>query len=399
MNGPIKNMLVGIFIIGAIALSVSTILFLKPHVGDGKQTLYVRFSDIGKINVGTRVLFAGKPVGEVVAMNEIQDAREQPTDELGRVYFYQLTLHIDSHVKVYNTDEISIGTSGLMGERSISIVPKAPPQGVTPKRITDQPIYADSVDTFTNALLDFSELASSMEETFSLAGSWMKSHGEEVATTIRATGATLEELEQTVASVNESKLVNAVKSGVEELGALFACLSMAMNQMEETDTFKNVGAVMANMKGASRSFEIAAEDIAQGKGTLGKLVTGDDLYLQLNAVMSKANNLMNDVNHYGILFHLNKQWQRTRLQRINQLNALQSPKSFQNYFQQEVDDINTAMARLSMLIDKADQSPEREEILNSEAFKRDFAELLRQADELSDNLRLYNQQFQQAIGN
>ncbi len=112
--------------------------------------------------------------------------------------------------------------------------------------------------------------------------------------------------------------------------------------------------------------------------------------------MSKANTLMNDINHYGLLFHLNKSWQRQRTQRLTVMNALDNPQSFKNYFENEVDEINTAMSRLSMLIDKAELSPEKELILNDEKFKQDFAELLRQADALSDNLRLYNQQLIEA---
>lgn len=368
MTVPIKNMLVGALILCAIALISVVILFLKPTIGDGKQTFYVRFSSINGLNVGTRVLFAGKPVGEVVALEEIKDARHQPTDELGRVYFYQLTLHVDSSVHVYNTDEISIQSTGLLGERSITITPKAPPKGVTPRLISSQPIYADSIDSFQNAILDFSDLASQMEETFRRVGDWIKDHGEDVAATVKSADTTLTQVHS------------------------------AMREMEEKQTFQNIGDVINNVKGASHSFDLVAQDMAQGKGTLGKLVVDNDLYLQANAVMTKANGLMNDLNHYGLLFHLNKQWQRTRLQKITELNALQSPQAFRTYFQTEVDDINTSMSRLSMLIERADNSVEKRAIFQSTHFKQDFADLLRRVDELSDNLRLYNQQLMQAEG-
>ncbi|MBM3207506.1 MAG: MCE family protein, partial [Chlamydiae bacterium] len=151
MGEQTKNMLVGFFILAACALTVSIILFLKPSVGDGKKTYIVRFSNINKIGVGTQVLFAGKPVGEVVSVEEIYDARKQPNDSIGRVYYYQLKLKVDSSVSIYNTDDVAITTSGLLGEKSISITPKAPPKGVTPKLITTQPIYADSVDPLESA--------------------------------------------------------------------------------------------------------------------------------------------------------------------------------------------------------------------------------------------------------
>ncbi len=399
MNGPIKNLLVGIFILGAISIFVGIVMFLKPTIGDGKQTLYVRFSDIGSLNVGTRVLFAGKPVGEVVAMEEIHDAREQPTDELGRVYFYQLTLHIDSSVRVYNTDEVSTQSAGFLGEKSIAIVPKAPPKGVTPKQITNQPIYADSVDALQNAMLDFSELAASMEETFRGVNSWIRNHGEEVATTIRAGGAALEEIDQTFANVNKSNLVHEAKHGICEVSSTLGKIQVALTELESQHTFKNAGCVMESLKSVCHSADVVANDLAQGKGTLGKLIVDNGLYLQANAIMTKANTLMNDVNQYGILFHLNKHWQRTHLQRISKLNALETPQSFRIYFQREVEEINASMTRISMLLHKAEQSTEKEKILESQQFRRNFADLLKKADELSDNLRLYNQQLTEAIGN
>ena len=65
-------------------------------MGDGKETLVVRFSNINGLSVGTRVMFAGKPVGEVVEIQQIPGARAKPTtDELGQVYFYQLILKIE----------------------------------------------------------------------------------------------------------------------------------------------------------------------------------------------------------------------------------------------------------------------------------------------------------------
>src|SRR3990167_6638790 len=132
MGEQTKSVLIGIFVLAACTLLVSIILFLKPKVGDGKETIYVRFSDVNRISIGTRVLFGGKPVGEVVAIDEIYDARQNPSvDLLGRVYCYQLTLKIDSRIKVYNTDKISIQTSGLLGEKSIAIIPQKPPKGVT----------------------------------------------------------------------------------------------------------------------------------------------------------------------------------------------------------------------------------------------------------------------------
>ncbi len=359
MGEHLKNMLIGLFVIAAGALVVVMVMFLRPNVGDGKQTLYVRFANINKIGIGTRVMFGGKPVGEVVAVDPIPNARSKPSvDLLGQIYSYQLVLKIDSSVKVYDTDEFAIQTSGLLGEKSIAIVPKIPPKGISPKQISNQPVYAQSYDPIEYAFTELSEVADLMKVTIKEVNSWIKKHGDEMGKAVSAFGGAMEETR------------------------------VAIHQMNASEAFANASSMLKHLSSAS-------ESIALGKGTLGKLILTDDMYLRANAILSKADTLMNDVNHYGLLFSQNKAWQRQRLQRVTALNALDSPQGFRLYFEKEVDLINTSMSRLSMLIEKANQAPEKEEIHNSELFRRDFAELLRQSQELSDNLRLYNQQLMQ----
>ena len=64
-----KNFSIGAFVITALSIIVATLLFLRPSIGNNEQKIWVRFSDIDKITVGTRVLFAGRPVGQVVKNN------------------------------------------------------------------------------------------------------------------------------------------------------------------------------------------------------------------------------------------------------------------------------------------------------------------------------------------
>lgn len=396
MGEQTKNMLVGFFILAACALTVSLILFLKPSVGDNKKTYLIRFSNINKVGVGTQVMFAGKPVGEVVAVDEIYDARKQPVDSLGRVYFYQLVIHVDSSVNIYNTDEISIQTSGLLGEKSIAIIPKAPPKGVTPKLITNQPIYAQSVDPIENAFTELSNLANEMEDTFRYVNGWLDRHGEELAQAVCSFRDAMGEASTAIGDFNRLGIIHDVQKGIQGFSSVMDQVHGVIDDMKKDGVFTNLSSIMKNVKSASANIEIITEDLADGKGTLGKLIKNDDMYLRFTAILSKVDTLMNDVNHYGILFHLNKSWQRERLQRVNLMNSLDTPTAFKDYFEKEVDDVNMAMSRLSMLIEKAESSSNRQDILGNEEFRDDFAQLLRDVDELSDNLRLYNEQLNQA---
>lgn len=396
MNEQVKNLLIGIFIIAACSLLVSIILFLRPKVGDEKQTLYVRFSNINKINIGTRVTFAGKPVGEVVAINEIFDARTQPVDLLGNLYYYQLTLHIDSGIKVYDTDQISLQTSGLLGEKSVAILPRPPKAGVIAKLVTNQPIYAESGDPIENAFVQLSEVADNMNIVLKETSSWLQENKTALSHSVESFGDAMDEIACLTKEIREQNVLGDVKSAIAQFSGNMQQVHKALDELHKNRTFANIGSITNNLKSASESIDVVTQDLANGTGTLGKLIKGDDMYLRITSLMSKVDTLMNDVNHYGILFHLNKSWQRTRLKRLNEMNALESPGDFKNYFETEVSDINTAMSRISMLINRAEQSPQKSQILKSEPFKKDFAELMRQTDALLESLKLYNQQLTEA---
>lgn len=388
----IKNTLIGLFVVVACALIVGIILFLEPSVGDGKETLIVRFSNINGLSLGTRVMFAGKPVGEVVAIKQIPNARKQPTDELGQVYFYQLVLHVDSSVRMYNTDEITIQTSGLLGEKSIAIVPRTPPRGIKPVPIdSNTPIYAESVDPLESAFNELSQLSDKVEETLDKVIAWIDQNGYELGAAVRAFDDAMTEASILITAINQNHLIEDLKIGVQNFSTAMRDVHNSIEQMAEYDVLTNLGVTLRHMKRASQSIELVTSDLASGKGTLGRLLMGDDTYLRITAILSKINTLMNDVNHYGVFFNLNKEWQRTRLKQVTELNALTSPKNFRQYFTKEVDLINTSMSRLSMLINRAENSPEREQIFDTNLFKRDFTRLLQSAEALHQNLRLYNE--------
>ncbi len=387
MTNSIRNFIIGLFLLTSVGIFVGLVLFLKPSVGDEKQTLLVRFSSVNKINVGTRVLFAGKAIGEVTAINEIYHAREtQPTDQLGRLYFYQLTLKIDSNVHVYSTDEICMQTSGLLGEKSIAIVPKAPPKGIAPELITDKtPFYADSVDPIENTFSKLSDIGDKMDSTIDLVKNWFVENEPKLTQSISSFDSAMSQIDLLTSTINNESLVPQLKTATTALTTTLDQVNSGLAILTQDKVFENLGATSASLSKIT-------QEIASGQGTFGRLLQADDMYLRMAAIMSKADTMMNDINHYGVLFHLNKGWQRTRAKRVSQLDALETPVAFKDYFQTEVDQINTSMSRISMLVDKA---REEEKVLESTKFRNNFAELLRQVDEMSDNLRLYNEQYSQ----
>ena len=366
-------------------------MFLEPSVGDGKNRLRVKFTNVAGINIGTRVTLAGKPVGEVEKILTVPNARDGKTDEFDRIYFYELILRVDSLVKVYNTDEITVQTTGLLGEKSIGIILKAPKKGQIPKLINNQIIYGDSIEPIENAIYQLGQLSDKVEDLVVEFDDWFQENSDEITYAIKSFGDAMKEIDEAVETVNQQKLIPTFKEAAVGFTDNMHELKTTLKEINEKQMVTKVDGILNNVSDISESVNSITDDIAKGKGTIGKLVKGDDLYLRLTAIFSKANTLMNDINNYGLLFQYNKQWQRIRTKRASLIQALNTPKEFRDYFEREVDDINASLGRISMLVEKAENEGEKESIVKSDCFKKDFATLLREIEGLLDTAKLYNE--------
>ena len=399
MTDQLKNILIGLFVVAAIMVGVSMIMFLEPTVGDGKKILHVRFSNIAGINIGTRVLFAGKAVGEVSVIKVIPNARENPPEEGGMIYIYELTLKVDSKTSVYTTDEIAIRSTGLMGEKSIAIIPKIPPPGQKLLLVTNQVLYATSADLLESAVNKLTNVATKIGDTVQDVDDWFNENRDALTIAVKSFGDTMTQADIALTSVNEEKLIPAIHQSVELFSDNLRLIRSSLDEDQLLHKIANLvddfdeAIVGFNADGLPvfKNLNMITRDIATGTGTLGRLIVSDDFYLRLSSIMGKVDTVMNDINHYGILFQYDKSWQKSRTKKANLLKALDSPAEFRSYFEGEVDTIQTSLGRLTELLDRAEDCDERQKIIQSEPFKRDFAGLLRQVQALADNIKLYNE--------
>ncbi len=397
MTDRMKNILIGLFVIGAIAIMISLVLFLKPTIGDGKKILSVRFTNITGISVGTRVTFAGKPVGEVIHVRELPKARDE-ADDHGRIYMYQLTLKMDSSVDVYSNDEIAIKTTGLMGEKSIAILPKASTPTRPAHLITHQIVYANSTDALEHTFNQVAHTANQLEAAIGRIDNWFLNNQDHITNAFRSFDGAMSQVDTLLSSVDREKLVPALK---ESVGLLSDNLQMLKSSLDDDQLLRKIASLADSLDQAAGTFNTdgaealanlnqISKDIASGSGTVGRLIAGDDFYLRLASLMNKGETLMNDINHYGLLFQYNKQWQKGRTRKANLLKSLDNPQEFRNYFEGEVDSMTTSLGRLTELMERVG-AEERSQIVQSEAFKSHFANLMRQVQGLTDSLKLYNE--------
>lgn len=377
MIDQFKNMMIGIFVLAAFAIIVFMMLFLHPNLSDEGKTLRVRFADIDKISTGTRVTFAGKPVGEVIEIREI--GHGERIEYNGIIYIYELELAIDSQVEVYMTDMIIARTSGLLGEKSVAINPQVIKKDEERILVTDQIIYATETGSVESTLKEFQELSDKIEVALnSVIDALEVMHKSQMWDHLSDA---VKQIDDIAIALNESKLWLGANKVINNIDSI----TSSINDPEK------LGKIVDNVSKLSSSGVNVLAQIEQGHGTLGRMIVTDEFYLSTASLLSKAEVILNDINHYGILFHQDKGWQRLRARRLNLLQTLRTPQEFRNYFNDEIDSIATSLERVSMVIEEVECLPCRS-LWQDPCYIKVYSELLRRVATLEEYLQMYNQQ-------
>ena len=389
MVDQIKNFIIGIFVLAAIGIITFVILFLNPKTGDEQKILRVRFADIDKVTVGTRVTFAGNPVGEVVEIRELPDAVDHRISHDGLVYAYELVLRVDSAINVFNSDEITLRTSGLLGEKSVAITPKTPAENVEIRIVNDEIIYAVEVSSVEDTLKGIKTLTAKIDDT--LEGFLNIIEEVQERKIIEKLSVIAQNFKDISTELNQPEKINRMMSNFDELSVNSLALTKNANA-----SWPKIEATINNFNATSKSANDLIDRVTLGEGSIGRLLVKDEFYVQTNALLSKAQTLMNDISHYGLLFHLDKGWQRLRARRMNLLYSLSTPQEFKNYFNDEVDQISTSLSRVYMLLDKTNDCLPCSNVLFDCEYSKVFGELLRRVNDIEESLRMYNEQRMEA---
>jgi len=335
MSETKKNIAIGVVVIVGILLVLRVLLFLHPSFGDSGFVFHAKFYDIEKIGNGTRATYAGKPVGEVkkIAILERSDA------EIGLVYSYDLTIAIDSKIKLYTTDEITLSTSGLMGERYIAIIPKA--------------LTKDSKALDQGGTLYAQKSASIRDITQNAAG-------------------VSKNLESITEIVNKPEALSQMMQNSEKATENFAYVSDELKKS------------MPELEHAIHNISTLVTKISEGQGSLGQLLENDTLYFKAYAIMDKADTLMDDITQYGLLFHLSKGWQRAQKAKQNEFAKYHDPAQFQAFLLTEMQKISDSLTKLQAAIQGSENSKDQKEMERAmKALSRDLERLQQQINPVS----------------
>lgn len=226
---------VGFVIVSVMVFFVSGIYFFRPG-----YHLSARFDYVGIINRGAPVRFSGVHVGEV------SNVKILPPEGEGKEAKVEIKFFVDKGVQVREHYKVSVQGTHIMSEPHIEITPQPGegrilkdgdliPNGISPATIDDLILRGDSISKRMDSLLENISVIFEDPETRTM----MKD--------------SLKNMNQVLASMS------AITAGQEE-------------------QFRNA---ITNLSRATDQMAELLKRINQGDGTVGKLISEDEIYNDL----------------------------------------------------------------------------------------------------------------------
>lgn len=302
-----KEIKTGIISIIAIALLVAGVNFLKGNsFFGGDDVYYVYFPNSGGVTGATSVMVNGVVVGKVLNVELTQEK-----DSLKKV---KMTFNIQqSELKISKGSTIEAGaldlfTKGLIIKVDPDLtkgyyVPGDHIQGVVSVDITSQvKAYADPlVQKVQTALSSIDNMVNSLSAFWdTTATSELKGSMKELQSAIHKLGNVASEVEGLV--VEEKVKLSRILSNVEgitgniqksneEITAIIGNFKSLSDDLVTAD-FKGT---IADAQRTLQKFNTLLDGANNGEGTLGKLLSDDQLYNELNATNVRLQNLVEDI--------------------------------------------------------------------------------------------------------
>ncbi|MBX2981945.1 MAG: MlaD family protein [Flavobacteriales bacterium] len=293
---------IALMVIGGIVLLVFGLNYLKGLDLLKKNNIYhAVYGDVSGINDATPVLYHGYKVGQVVGTDMLADGSGRIAVTM-QINENRLKLTKDTHAELFSADlfsravRIRLGSGPeavpgdtLLGGAELSLTESVGAQ-IDPLKRKAEGMLA-SVDSVLSAMqLILNENArGDIDASF---------------TNLRAT---LENINSTTHNLDlliakESQHISGILTNVDKVMA-----NLAANNEHLSNIFANMDSataalangrlerMMANLESTSTDLKAAMARINSGEGTLGKLMTDDSLYTNLNAATHQMDLLMEDL--------------------------------------------------------------------------------------------------------
>ncbi|SMC55071.1 MlaD family protein [Cellulophaga tyrosinoxydans] len=278
----------GIIVVGGILLFIMGFSYLKStSIFDNSKVFYVVYDNVGGLQPGTPVSINGYTVGNV---NNIKFK-----DNSGKLL---VTFSVNNEFEFSNQSKAELYDTGIIGGKGIQIIP-----------MFDGSPMAKSGDTLISSVKpgltdlvqkNLAPLQSKIEGAVTNADSLMINVNQILDTK------TKRDLRESISGLNV--LVKSFQGSANNLNALLAdnkgeldtavqnIANITSNFSKLSDSISQAGLVdtMKNLESTIASLDAMLAKIEQGNGTMGKLMTDDELYTNLSNSTRELDLLLQD---------------------------------------------------------------------------------------------------------
>src|SRR5881398_2663784 len=261
---------VGIFVFAGLAM-LGALVVQFGRLGEGLKTYYaitIQFSDASGLLKGSDVLLAGARIGKV------SDGPRLVREGNG----VAVPLKIYDYVKIPEGSKFTVGSSGLLGDRFVSVTM---PSGVPTKFLPPNAFVSGARETGIDDLTR---------------------EGGALVNDLRGT---VQKIDTTVNRLNQDTLSSAnmenLKSSMEHLNQATGALAESSKKLD--GVVEQAGSTMTSAKQAADNLQNAIDDTrkllrsaTQGKGLVATLLNNQQLANDLHALIS-------NLRAHGVLFY------------------------------------------------------------------------------------------------
>jgi len=325
-------------VLGGVLLLVVGINYLKGiDLFRRHKTFYAVYGDVAGIDNSTPVLYHGFKVGQVLGTELMPDGSGHIAVSF-EIDEPLLRISKDSKAELFNADffsravRIEMGVSSvealsgdtLNGDAELSLGDAVAAQVDPLKRKAEGMLASvDSVLTSLQLILN-KGARGDIDASFTN----LRSTLENINSTTHRLDALIAKETTTVSSIlgNVDKLSSNLAAHNEELGHIFTNLDSATAALANG----RLEHMMANLEATSTELKATMDNINGGQGSLGKLMTDDSLYINLNSASHQMDLLLEDVrlnpHRYLSIFGRKDKLPKLSKSDIERIQAIYPPK-------------------------------------------------------------------------
>ncbi|MCK5787558.1 MAG: MCE family protein [Chlamydiia bacterium] len=305
---------------------------------NGNLDMNIMLSSSENIYAGTSINYAGKKIGL------IKNIKYCPMSADNVKYYYKAKIKIDKNIKITADDNVVISSSGMLGEKVINIIPGEDSNQDSRILQKNDIMYAKiqrSVTDTANSINDMANAATYALNNVNNVINDKRSEANDILENIKNISQNINKISS---QINDTYLISRINSTNDNLNKVLGELKDSLEELNNRNLWAKISDIANNVRNitdaiayvmASQNIDIAAlthninnilsqvgTALANKESSISLLINNKDLYSSISDMILGVRNLIYDVNRYGMFFKGNKHWQRERLPKISNPQAL-----------------------------------------------------------------------------